>query len=259
MDFLYFNKLSELHNGIDIIFCKTDYLYNEFNYIKSLNNDVILITGNSDYPITDKEVSLAPNNIKKWFAQNAISKNKIIEPIPIGLENKLECNRSGHGVSYFERASEKERILKSSNNKTPNKFIYSNFNVNTNYSERIKYKDLSISIDYIDWEEPNLSLNEFFEKILYYKMVLCPIGNGIDTHRLWEILYYNRIPITVKSGDYKIYELYEKLPIIILDNIEDIKNKKLIEEKYHSIIEKNHDNNILNTSYWIDFIKKQLK
>lgn len=64
MDFLQLNKFSELHDGKNIIFCKTDYIISEFNYIKNLKNDVILITGNSDYPITDDLANLAPKNIK---------------------------------------------------------------------------------------------------------------------------------------------------------------------------------------------------
>jgi len=255
MDFFYFNKLSELHNNFNILFCKTDYLKDEFKYIESIDNDVVLITGNSDYSITDNEINLAPKNIKKWFAQNALSNDEKIIPIPLGIENKIPSLRFGHGIGYYDRVNIKESLLSENIFRIPENFIYANFNVNTNYSERIKYKQLSLEIDFIDWDEPNLPLNDFFKKILDYKMILCPIGNGIDTHRLWEVIYSNRIPIIVKAGDYKIYELYDKLPIIILDDKEQLRNKDFLENKYEEIKNKNWDKNIITTSYWVDLIK----
>jgi len=256
MELIQLNKFSELHDGEKIIFCKTDFLSNEFNYISKINRDVILITGNSDYAITDDIVSVAPKNIKKWYAQNALTNSDLVTPIPMGIENKLESIRYGHGIGYFERVQEKENLLNNIKNKEPKKFIYSNFNINTNYRERIKYKNISIECDYIDWEESNLSLHDFFNKILDYKMILCPIGNGVDTHRLWEVLYSNRIPITVKVNDYGIYKLYEKLPIIILDRIEDLLNYELIQKKYQKVMSNNYNLDIIDYVYWKDKILK---
>lgn len=250
VNFIQLNKFSELHDSENIIFCKTDFIYKEFENILRLNKPITLITGNSDYPITDEHVNAAPKNIIKWYAQNALSNNEIIEPIPIGLENKLSSMRDGHGIGYFERVSEKEMLLLRNINTEPDLFIYSNFDVRTNY-ERIKYRDISINLDYVDWEDNNLSLNDYFSKILKYKMILCPIGNGIDTHRLWEVLYSNRIPITVKVGNFKIYDLYEKLPIIILNNIEELAEKNLLIEKYNEALNKVWNVNLLDVNFWL--------
>ena len=89
-------------------------------------------------------------------------------------------------------------------------------------------------------------------------MIICPSGNGIDTHRLWEVMYSDRIPITIKMGDYKIYDLYKKLPIIILDKVEDLKNKNLIYDKLSDIKNQNYNLDVLECSYWINEIKKYL-
>lgn len=255
MNFIQLNKFSKLHNGSTIIFCKTDFIFNEFEYIKNLPNDVILITGNSDYPITETHIKNIPKNIKKWFAQNALVNSDILIPLPIGLENKEPSVRIGHGIGYHDRMIEKESLLNTSNNITPKKFIYANFNVETNFEERVKYRDMALTTNHIDWE-CDVLLKEYFNKILEYKMILCPIGNGIDTHRLWEVLYSGRVPITVKVGDYKIYELYNKLPIIVLDNIDELKNKSLIENKYNEIMGKVYNSDILLYDYWEYIITK---
>jgi len=258
MKIIEINKLSSLHNGESIIFCKTDFLYDEFQHISNLKNDVILITGNSDYPIDQYRFNKKPKNIKKWFAQNALVNDIDLIPIPIGIENKLPALRDGHGIGYYDSAKLKEDLVFRNLEVEPNKKIYANFNVLTNYHYRNMVRDVCIKSNYIDWDEPNLSLEEFFDKILEYEMVVCPIGNGIDTHRLWEVLYSNRIPIIIKVGDFKIYELYEKLPIIILNNIEDLYNIDLIQKKLEEIKSNEYDLSILDVSYWLDSISKSI-
>lgn len=250
MDFLQINKFSELHDGLKIIFCKTDFIAQEFENIKNIKNDVTLITGNSDYAITDNIVAKAPKNIKRWFAQNAISNSGILIPLPLGLENKTESLRSGHGIGYLERVKEKERLLSRHSNENPTKKIYANFNIATNFGYRNALKNFIKNSTIIDWEESNLSLENFFDKILDYEMTLCPIGNGVDTHRLWEVLYCNRIPITIKVGDFKIYELYEDLPIIILQNLEELNDLNLIQKHYDVAKQKIWDKEMLNYKWW---------
>jgi hypothetical protein len=250
MDFLELNKFSELHNGRDIFFCKTDFLLSDLKDIGGLNNDVILISGNSDYPITDEYLKILPNNVIRWFGQNILSNHEIFEPIPLGIENKIDSFRPGHGISYYERVNEKENLLGRNSNLIPTKKIYANFKVDTNYNHRIVVRDICKKSNHIDWEEPNLTLNEFFDKILDYEMVVCPIGNGLDTHRLWEVLYSNRIPITVKVGNFKIYEMYEKFPIILLDNINELGDENILSVKYQKIKEKKFDRTLLDFDFW---------
>lgn len=86
-------------------------------------------------------------------------------------------------------------------------------------------------------------------------MVVCPAGNGVDTHRLWEVLYSGRVPITIKTGDYKIYELYENLPVIILNNLHELKNQSYINYQYEKIKNKVFNSDLLETEYWLSTIK----
>ena len=250
IDFLQINKFSELHDGDKFIFCKTDFLRDEFEIISKIPHDVTLITGNSDYPIDHNIFNHRPKNIKKWYAQNALVNDDILIPLPLGLENKLPSVRGGHGIGYLDRVTEKEQLLERNLSIRPTKEIYANFNVNTNPSYRNNLKEYLKKCEFIDWESSNLSLENFFNNILDYKMVVCPIGNGIDTHRLWEVLYSGRIPITIKVGDYKIYELYNHLPIIILENIHELKNINFINYQYEKIITKDWDKNILKSEWW---------
>lgn len=248
-NFIQLNKFSELHSN-KIIFCKTDYIFQDFDTIQNINSDVILITGNSDYPITEKYFDKIPKNIKKWYAQNALYFSDILEPIPLGIENKLPSIRQGHGIGYFDRVQLKEKLLSKKKDILPNKLIYSNFDIKTNLNHRNECKNISQRHNFIDWEENNLTLEVYFNKIMEYEMILCPAGNGVDTHRLWEVLYSNRIPVTIKIGDYKIYELYKHFPIIVLETTEDLKNKELLENKLSEVKNKKFDIEMLYFNYW---------
>ena len=50
--------------------------------------------------------------------------------------------------------------------------------------------------------------------------ILSPWGNGIDSHRIWEALYANSIPI-VKNNI--VFSKFKSLPIMFVDNFKNIK------------------------------------
>ena len=69
------------------------------------------------------------------------------------------------------------------------------------------------------------------------------------------MLYCNRIPVTIKVGDFKLYNLYEQLPIVILDSYSELMKPERIEEKYQQVINKKYDTQILETTYWENKIR----
>lgn len=254
IDLIQLNKISSVHNHKNIFFCKTDYILQDFDYISKLDNDVVLITGNSDYAITEELFHRKPKNITSWYCQNAIFNHDIIHPIPIGLENKYPSYRHNHGIGYLQRATEKENIINNIQQINPSKLIYANFTINTNINHRQYLTNIIKKLSYITYRNSTLSLKQFFDDIADHKMVLCPIGNGIDTHRLWETLYCDRIPIVFKVGNYKIYELYEQFPIIILDSFSQLLDEEYMINRYNQMITKIFDNNLLNCEYWKQII-----
>lgn len=252
------NKFSHIHNDSNIIFCKTDFVRTELSRISKLKNDVVLISGNSDYGIDSSYFVNFPENISSWYAQNALYNHPKLHPLPLGLENFEFSIRENHGIGY-ERAKLKEELILNKKQIEPTKKIYSNFKVDTNPNYRKIIKNICIESEYIEWEEPNLNLNDFFSKLQDYEACVCPIGNGVDTHRLWEVLYFERIPITIKVGDYKIYELYEKLPIVILDQPEQLFDENLLHSKIQEKKHMDYNKNILKISYWTKLIQSDIQ
>ncbi len=109
MNFIQLNKFTNLHDGNKIIFCKTDFLFEEFNTIKNLDSDVILITGNSDYPITDYHVSHAPSNIKKYTPNNSFYGVPDVIPAKTALAGDEFASR--FNLDYFENKAVPRYII----------------------------------------------------------------------------------------------------------------------------------------------------
>lgn len=248
-EIIQFNKFFRLHDGVKVFVCKIDFIERDLHKIGTLGHKVVLVTGNGDLPVDDNFLHKIPENVVCWYAQNALLHHPKIVPIPLGIENYEFANRRGHGLTY-RQAGKKLSLLSRSFNVVPTKFMYANFKISTNPKDRQLVYDFIKELTHIDFEEPNLSYTQFINRMLDYKMVLCPIGNGIDTHRLWEVLYAGRVPVVIREGYYPIYDLYAELPIIILDHLNDLSDVHLLEKAFSMVNNSPHKRDLLEYRYW---------
>ncbi len=79
-----------------------------------------------------------------------------------------------------------------------------------------------------------------WKNMLDYAFVLSPFGNGMDCHRTWEALLCGCIPI-VRSSVFD--ELFEGLPVLIVDKWEDVSLELLVSTLAH--FKDKYDNNEL--------------
>lgn len=253
-DLIQINKFSHLHNGKTIIFCKTDFILQEFDNIRNLDNEVIFITGNSDYCITDDLVSRAPKNIKTWFCQNKMTSDPRVKSIPLGLENTMSCSRSGHGHVWDHASLKLSHLINMSLVAAPSKLVYSNFNINTNAQLRSFVQRQCDKSNFITWNAPNMSYDEYTRRVLEHSMVVCPEGNGPDTHRFWETLYLGRTPIARLS---KATEDFIDLPVVWLEDWSQLSDESFILKSFYDI--KHKSKKLCLSSYWIDLIINEAK
>jgi hypothetical protein len=82
--------------------------------------------------------------------------------------------------------------------------------------------------------------------------VLCPEGNGMDTHRLWETLYMGGVPVVVRSK--YMDPLYNQLPLVRLNSWADLSNPSILERKWLEVQEFQWDDSILTQTYWLSKI-----
>lgn len=89
-----------------------------------------------------------------------------------------------------------------------------------------------------------------------FKYIVCPRGNGIDTHRLWEALYLRIIPIVVPSG---MDQLYTSLPVLRVSSFTDV-TAELLESKYaefQEMFDRPGALDMLTRDYWFHKIEEE--
>lgn len=253
-DFLQLNKFGDLHDGKRVFFCRTEYLNATFKKIKKLKNEVVLISGNSDVGINTRHIFDIPDNVLVWYCQNKLQHSDRLKSIPLGLENTFPNIQRRHGGSWphaVEKLQVLDEIYNRHINRSPSGLLYGNFNEQTNIVHRGPIKQACIENRFIKWDEPSLRYHEFIDAVMDHEAVICPAGNGVDTHRIYEILYCGRIPVTIKIGDFPIYsELYEKLPIVILDSVNDLADKERLMQYIAEAKQKTVNYELLDFEYW---------
>jgi hypothetical protein len=205
----------------NFIFVKTDFVYDFFN-LYNIDFNFYLVTHNSDYDIDNKYLDvLSYPNLIKWYAQNVNIDHPKLFPIPIGLAN----DRWIHG--------NKKIFSEIDNNNTQKDIIcYTNFDINTNLIERKNCLN-NIPQEFI---YPKTNFQSYLTQLKSSLFTISPEGNGIDCNKTWEALYLKTIPIVKKSIlTWKFKQM--GLPLILIDNWEELKNIQLNISLYQYIIE----------------------
>lgn len=226
------NCLSERRNsGIqltpdrNVFFVKTDYLKQFYQqYLSYINYDFILITHDADNPINQDYLPILENKfLKKWFGMNCHILHDKLQTIPIGVAN--ECWPHGDKQAILD-------VANSNNKKTG--LIYSNFDKNTNTSQRDDVNNILNKLDGYNIETDKLPYKQYLEKLSSYKFVVSPPGNSVDCHRVWESIYVGTVPIVLKSVP-MVY--FKDCPIFFINEWKDLYNVDL-EDMYNTIIQR---------------------
>lgn len=235
--------INSTYDNLRIIYYKSCSLHELNSKIQYFANPFILVSHNSDeniiYSGVFKELLDNPKIIR-WYSQNLTFKNDKIKLLPIGIAN----SQWSHGnLKVIQDVIESYKYNRDTlGNNKPND-IYFYFDIGTNHNKRIEcYNKIAKYIEFgkrINWDE-------YIKVLSSYKFAICPDGNGVDTHRLWECFYLKVIPIVLDSDFIRIVKDTYNLPMIILKDWDDIIRTELIYQDF--------DNSILDLQY----IKKEL-
>tara|TARA_B100000927_G_scaffold113045_1_gene91316 strand:+ start:3907 stop:4929 length:1023 start_codon:yes stop_codon:yes gene_type:complete len=236
--FVFFiNNNLNIKDG-DIIYSHTEAVESLFKLLKNSNlKNLILISGQSDISVNKKLYQKKPKCIKYWFGNNINYEiNKLI-PIPLGINNDyVSTNPNEQDFIDFKFKNFDEK----------NNNLYSNFNINTRPFHRLDAYNFSIKNVSTVSNFTKLNKSDFLSELNNYKFVIAPFGNGLDTHRVWEAIYSNSIPIVTEHTS---FNSFKELPIHFVKNFKDIDNKSLSKLKF--------DVNFLRLcdfNYWRDLI-----
>lgn len=237
-------ELSKLKDG-DKIYTHTMYVRSLLAVLRSFEGICDIISHNGDVNI---DLSFkVPKCVRNWFTQNVDVIDEKIIPLPIGLEN----SRWFQGLHKREKMIAKVREPKNYKN-----LVYVNHNVATNPAKRLKPYEVLYGKPWATLERRANGdrFDEYLNDIYNHKFVVCPEGNGIDTHRVWETLYMGSIPIVKDCITAEL--LYSYYPVVIVKDWDEI-TEEYLNKKFQEISHIKSQYDItprLTFQYWADKI-----
>ena len=197
-----------LWNNPPLVFCYAHRLREFRPWLDAATNPLILVTHNSDENITGSYADIVDHpRVRAMYSQNVLYDHPRLFCLPIGIANSMW----GHGDLATLSAIANRRIAKT-------RGFYFYFGIGTNYTDRTRCR--------AECEKKGLIFGtplphaEYLESLASYKYAICPAGNGIDSHRLWECLYLGVTPIMLRNTFTEKFAA--AFPCILLDSWEDL-------------------------------------
>ena len=233
-----------------IAYIKTDLIHNNLKTMSWRNKQhtsrpaSIWITGHSDYPITEALHNKYKHNCTRWFAINKDCVAANLYALPLGITNNTNESNIHPIYGNTDMMIDVMQLPRKITN-----LVYMNFSIHTYPTERTpcyaSFKD-KIWVTAGTTENTLAGRRRFLEEIRNHKFVLCPRGNGIDTHRLWETLYMGSIPVVKRHA---ALAEFTDLPILFIDDWNEV-NEEMLNRKYAEITSKKWNMDKLKIGYW---------
>ena len=176
----------------------------------------IIFTNLEDTPIDDFILNKIPENVACISAVNAITHNDKVIPAPYGVQRRMNPSddRIEQLTQYMEHVPSKPRGL-----------LYVSHNESSN-ARRLGIKNLFYDKDWAEVNEQRVPYNIFLYNLSGSKFMICPIGNAIDCHRNWEVLYMRRVPVMTRHP--YLQKLFENYPVLFVDKYSDVTEELLL-------------------------------
>lgn len=209
---------------------------------EKINAPIVLVTHNGDPYVPHPDVAhhLDSSKLVHWFGQNCAMSHSKLSCIPIGLENQYlgpGFSKGSHGtlpellIGMMLTHSLHHPAINALTTKLEH--TWAMFDRGTHGVERDPLWELltrTISHDHVTWIErggDRMPVNAYWRHLTSMAAMICPRGNGLDTHRAWESLYLGRMTITKHSS---LDEQWSNLPVLLLNDWKQLLNESVISE-----------------------------
>lgn len=241
-------------NSDEVCYIKTDYLKNgnhRFDWRGSLHPSEIkrnAIVGHSDYSVETGDIE----NFDIVFCVNRNTDRKKVFSLPLGIAN--DCD----DLPTLKVLGDKQMLVDVSRIGEHREILaYQNFSVDTYATERAEVCGIFGQAGWLVRSNPDYSKegrHNYLLDLRRSKFCLCPRGNGIDTHRLWECLYLGCIPIVKYHGT---HDFCHDLPVLFIDTWHEV-NEAYLHQKWDEYKRREWNFDKLRISYWDAFIRNEL-
>ena len=239
-------KAVESFSGTPIIYTMTSNVGTLFPMLEKTNKRIVLLTHNSDHRVTKELYDKLPPNVIRWFSLCVDYHGDRLTSLPVGIENRQR-------IEFHHQPKVEKLLAKRAEEKTYKNLLYICFSIWTNKKEReLPYKLLAGKPFVTTIPNPNIfDFDRYIDDIYRHKFVLCPEGNGTDTHRKWESLYLDSIPVEKRNVN---NSFYQDLPICFVDSWEQV-TEEFLNVEYERIINTTWNLDKIEFPYWKNLIK----
>ena len=202
----------------DVVFVKTDYL-DWYLIHRTINVPITLVTGVSDLSPTPFAYNQILGNplITKWIGCNiTVSHPKIVKvPIGVGEPERMNGNHETLQRLHKDRISWEEKVDD----------VCVPWYTRENHPSRTMMPTL-----------PKLDFEEYMSEISKHRYVVCPRGNGLDTHRVCEVLLMGSVPVLQHSG---LDDMYCQWPCLLVNSLNEIDTSSFVWDnaKYEAFLD----------------------
>jgi hypothetical protein len=191
----------------------------------------VLVTHNSDHEIGERFLpwlDAAGDKLECWYAQNVTISHPKLVPLPIGIANSMWLH--GNLGTLHDRIAAWEKMRKT-------QLVYLQFNPATHPARRQAWDKLRTGFPHLLTQPPAAKpFGQYLDELAVHQFCVCPRGNGIDTHRLWECLYLGVIPIVERSLHTEYWQKTCGLPLVLVDDWLEVTEARLVDE-YPRLVE----------------------
>lgn len=223
-----------------VIFCHTDHVFELFRRLRTKPGRYVVMTGESDHAVDRAHFEARPWNVVEWWGANATHGHPDCYAMPLGLADRT-CTITLKAGDITQTVANEER----------GRWLYVNHRVETNPPLRQRALDYFSTREVEGWvtvdrpEQPG-HVDRYLVGITGHKFICCPAGNGIDTHRMWEALYAQTIPVVLRNP---VTEAFQDLPILIVDDFSQV-DLPLLQKTHTAFQQKTFAWEKLGLDYW---------
>jgi hypothetical protein len=227
----------------DVWFIKRDYVPKFFSILPNDCPRINIVTQYSDYETDDTLARMKPRCVRKIFGPNCTTEASNIIPIPLGI-----------GPHFCPITPKAKDLAKINTKKDRKKLLYVNFRPATFQQERGPLMDRFVDLFMSGQKwitignqpcDPRI-VGNYLEELTDHKFCVCPRGNGIDTHRMWESLYCKTIPIVRYTNAHRNFR---DLPILFVNDWSEV-TEELLHTKYEQFLTTEWNYSKLRASWW---------
>jgi hypothetical protein len=217
----------------------------------------VLVIGHSDDDVTSENVAdiVSASNPQWIFATNLTAEakgNPRVRDLPLGIPND-ERHSKTHIIQADDTLLRKAWLKSNAPKDYKDVVIYANFSVRNNREARGPALDAVSAVSGARIGEFVLSKKGRLRDFMAMResgLVLCPRGNGMDTHRFWECLLLGAIPVVLETDHCARLAREMKLPAVSIRDWSDLRDRYSLVEEVMSIRSKTWDMTALTASYW---------